>query len=324
MLDFLTIDSETKAYLLGLFGADGSITKETQINIGLSGEDKDFVYLIKEMLGATQKVSEINDLGLMEDPRSGKIYTRSPKCTIQITDKNLAQQFISHGVIPRKSLILEPPKELPAGLQSHYIRGYFDGDGTVTFDGKKPDTCIYSASKKILEFINQCFLSTYSHSVGVSKNRNIWRLHYGYRTGYEFLNFIYKDATVRLPRKYNKYVEIKNYYSSLEWTEEELDILIKHHKTLSYTGLQSLLSRWGKDSIMSKIKELNLQRPKSVGIWLEEELEALRILFPLSLKERVMEAIPNRTHKAIQGKAAELGIKRKHNIGRKRHDNRYT
>jgi hypothetical protein len=316
MLDFSVIDSETKSYLLGLFGADGSVGKRLDtVSIGLSGEDKEFIYVIKSMMDSPHKVSEVTNRGFIKDPRNGKLYKRSPRCEIQICGKKLTDQFISHGMVPRKSLILEPPKELPVELQNHYVRGYFDGDGTVTFNGKIPDVCIYSASKKILEFINQCFLSVYSHSVGVSKNRNIWRLHYGYRTGYEFLNFIYRDTSMHLPRKYNKYIEIKNYYSSLEWTKEELNILKQHYKILSYSKLQSLLLRWGKDAIISKIKELNLRRPK-LGIWSEEELESLKMLFPSSPRDLVMRAIPNRTYKAAQAKAKELKIRRQRNIGK--------
>ena len=322
MLDFTVIDTEVKAYLLGLFGADGSITKNnTQVNIGLSGEDKDFIYVIRDLIGSTHKVSYSENIGYMEDPRNGKMYKRSPKCCIQICDKYLADEFIRHGVVPRKSLILEPPLNLPEELRPHYIRGYNDGDGTIVFDGKISDACVYSASKKILEFINDSFLSTYTHSVGISKNRNIWRLHYGYRTAYEFLKFIYRDASIYLPRKYRKYSEIRMYYTNmdtrLKWTEEEVNFLIRHAQSLSYTKLQALLPRWGRDAIISKMKDLGLRKLPCPNSWSDEEINILQELFPTSLQEDVIKALPNRPFKGIQKKAYLLGIKRKHNIGRK-------
>lgn len=41
--------------------------------------------------------------------------------------------LISNGCVPKKSLILKFPEEdiVSKELQSHFIRGYFDGDGSL-------------------------------------------------------------------------------------------------------------------------------------------------------------------------------------------------
>ena len=50
-----------------------------------------------------------------------------------IGNKHMRDSLISKGCVPNKSLILKFPSEeiLPKELQRHFIRGYFDGDGTI-------------------------------------------------------------------------------------------------------------------------------------------------------------------------------------------------
>lgn len=65
----------------------------------------------------------------------------------------MCNDLISHGCVPNKSLILKPPK-IDNELINHFIRGYFDGDGCVSFNSK---TKVYAVcilgTKEILEYI---------------------------------------------------------------------------------------------------------------------------------------------------------------------------
>lgn len=42
-----------------------------------------------------------------------------------------------HGCVPNKSLILKFPTTLPNELVNDFIRGYFDGDGSVYINNKR-------------------------------------------------------------------------------------------------------------------------------------------------------------------------------------------
>jgi hypothetical protein len=64
---------------------------------------------------------------------------------------DLARNF---GIVPRKSLVIRPP-ELPHTLRRHFIRGYFDGDGCVSWHKghRSIRLCFASGSELFLEWI---------------------------------------------------------------------------------------------------------------------------------------------------------------------------
>jgi hypothetical protein len=97
-----------------------------------------------------------------------------------------------------------------------------------------------------------------------SRNRDIWRLHYGYRTGFNFLNYIYQNATVYLPRKYETYKYIKLHYDldpplRKRWTKEEDELLDKNQQ-VSLLGLVALFPKRSKESLRKRLKKLREQQ----------------------------------------------------------------
>ena len=58
------------------------------------------------------------------------------KLVLAIVSDKLSSALSKLGGTPRKSLTLEFPKFIPKHLMSHFIRGYFDGDGSV-WNGKR-------------------------------------------------------------------------------------------------------------------------------------------------------------------------------------------
>ncbi len=93
------------------------------------------------------------------------------------------EDLCKHGCVPNKSLILEFPKTVPSDLIHHFIRGYFDGDGSVFITRKKwirtPKTLprieytdyigiSFNGTKELLEGINEHF---YISTVSKEKRR---------------------------------------------------------------------------------------------------------------------------------------------------------
>ena len=52
-------------------------------------------------------------------------------CKITLNSKKISNDLIDKGIIPNKSLILQPPSILPKFYKS-FILGYFDGDGSIS------------------------------------------------------------------------------------------------------------------------------------------------------------------------------------------------
>ena len=120
LTNFEKIDTEEKAYWLGFLYADGSVgSKEDKIELGLAEKDLKHIEKFKTFMNINNKIS------YREKTKSYRMSFRSAKCKQDLIDK---------GCIPKKSLILDFPNEnqVPKELQRHFIRGYFDGDGSIS------------------------------------------------------------------------------------------------------------------------------------------------------------------------------------------------
>ncbi|KKN74504.1 hypothetical protein LCGC14_0390210 [marine sediment metagenome] len=125
--------------------------------------------------------------------------------------------LVDKGVVPRKWLILKPPQNIPKNLVHHWIRGYFDGDGCISSSTKKNGYEAYSAS--LASAKNFCFSVKQIIKKELSINPNLYtrkvnkittELSFGgNRQVYKFMEWLYKDATIYIQRKYDKFIELK-------------------------------------------------------------------------------------------------------------------
>ena len=65
---------------------------------------------------------------------------------IHLTSDKMFNDLIKQGCIPNKSLVLTFPNkyQVPENLINHFIRGYFDGDGSINYGIREK----YSIRKK--------------------------------------------------------------------------------------------------------------------------------------------------------------------------------
>lgn len=210
---FDIIDNEEKSYFLGLMFADGNVRFQAasgDARINLQERDK-------------------NILDRFSYSVFGEILLKYTKCvpplqnyyTFSIHNKYICKQLEKLGCVPKKSLILEWPKWLnDAGLQKHFIRGYFDGDGCITFNKntkcykfsiistldfvKGADNCINNILP--IHFTYETRSNKITTTISVSGNRQIEQL----------LDWLYSDATIYLERKYAKYKELKSWLNNID------------------------------------------------------------------------------------------------------------
>jgi hypothetical protein len=199
---FDNIDTPNKAYFLGLLYADGNINRKlNHITLKLKASD----------------VKILEDIKVAFEIRS-KLYfskTKNPNAddqyTLKIVNKKIKDNFIKHGVIPRKTWKLKFPFWLSEPLRSHFVRGYFDGDGCLYIDYKRS-----SASISICGTYEMCsdleFLL--KNSIGlnsqISSDKNIFRIRIRrYSDVVTFCNWMYSNADLLLKRKYDKFQEVR-------------------------------------------------------------------------------------------------------------------
>jgi hypothetical protein len=105
--------------------------------------------------------------------------------------------------------------EIPTDYLTHFVRGYFDGDGSISlYERGKSIRAQVLGSESLCRSLKELFGREYGVEVGsVNKNRpegRIYRLGYsGNTSASAFLSWLYRysEPHNRLDRKYNKYQE---------------------------------------------------------------------------------------------------------------------
>lgn len=204
---FDVIDTPEKAYILGFIYADGCLTKGNALEIKLALHDKDILEKIRSCLGSNHTI------GIYKNNNGyalGNMY-----CTLNIVNKHLHDKLVSWGATEKKTKTLVFPKFLDDNLVSHFVRGFFDGDGSVyeikqcSFIG-----CSFTGTYDMLENIRQICEIEFGTKAKVHKYRN--KDIYDFKIGGKnnviaFYKYIYKDATIFLGRKkllFDKYLNL--------------------------------------------------------------------------------------------------------------------
>lgn len=206
---FEKIDSPEKAYWLGFLYADGYVENVGRyvVRINLQRDDADHLYKFLKAIKATNIEVKYTTKKAADKEYYG--------CYVSLSDKDMVNDLISKGCVPRKSLILSFPNEdiVPYNLLSHFIRGYSDGDGSLyTSLSKKSGKIIYGwhilGTKKFLIGI-QNYLGL--NRLKLEDRGNYFSLNVsGAKLLIETLSCIYNDSfsDIELTRKRKKFDDL--------------------------------------------------------------------------------------------------------------------
>lgn len=200
---FSNIDSKEKAYWLGFLYADGCVHSNSN-EISISLKDRDHLEKFRKAIKSNNKIGESID----------RRYNSSPKIYhFSIKDKQLKSDLIKWGCVPNKSLTLTKIPNIPRDFVSHFIRGYFDGDGSLHWlNGTKNFRISFVGTAPFLKDIQKEL--GLSLSLGQQEgNKSKYFQVAGRKQVPMILDYIYKDSdeNIRLTRKY------KNYLDCLTW-----------------------------------------------------------------------------------------------------------
>lgn len=196
---FENIDTSEKAYWLGFLYADGCVhSNEAEISLG--SIDKEHIEKFKNAIGAIN-----NKITVTQDTR---FKNAKPIYGFTIRDKKIHNDLIKWGCIPQKSLKLETIPNIPRNYISHFIRGYFDGDGNIHYlKRQKGYRLSFTGTKSFLEEIKK-ELEVQKISVANTDSKCFLLQISGRKQVIRILNYLYKDSkeSTRLNRKYNHYL----------------------------------------------------------------------------------------------------------------------
>lgn len=213
--NFFTRENEATFYIAGFIAADGCVkirkgraALRYELQIGLSKTDKEFLEQLKIILKTD---APINDF-LIKNSKRNKKWNDTWASQLTITSEKLVRDLEKFNIVPRKSLIYTFPEWLiDHPLVHHFMRGYNDGDGSFYIpklaEGKHTEQ-IYFSLRGTLDFLGvyrylferECGIEVRYDDIRTSSGHGC--LEYG-GNGIvsKIAQFLYKDATIFLPRK---------------------------------------------------------------------------------------------------------------------------
>ncbi len=211
-VDFFKHWSPEMAYVLGYFSADGSIA----INSGGSkyihfdSTDKSLLEKVKALMNSRHRIES-----KAKGPSNKKDIYR-----LQIGSKEIYEDLLKLGFTRNKALSMRLPK-IPVKYLRHFIRGNFDGDGSVSFGyylrknkkyGKTFSllTVFTSGSKDFLEALSKVIFLNANLGPGyLGKKGKGGRLAYSIKDSIKLFHYMYKDVDEKMymVRKYKKLQE---------------------------------------------------------------------------------------------------------------------
>lgn len=193
--------SPEMGYVLGLLFTDGSVQIDKDGNpthISLSLNDLPLLEKIRNLIESNHNIYKMRQKGLY---------------CLRFGREKILRELNRLGLVPNKSKIIKFP-DMPDEYLRHFIRGCWDGDGSVFFQYKKKllMTFYVSGSKEFIErmedILNKKACLTkrriYSRPSGTS-----FYFKYGHQDSIKLFHYMYKGVPnyMFLDRKYEKFRE---------------------------------------------------------------------------------------------------------------------
>lgn len=200
--NYFSKQNSNMAYIMGFIAADGNISKNgNRIQSQLSIKDKEQLIMIQSEIGGCE-VYEYNSNGHLS-------------CGWYCYSSQIKKDLAKYGIIPCKTGKLSLPKNLNKKYWKDFIRGYFDGDGSICKDGSSFRLTITSLNKEILADINNYFKENNIEPSNIYKDHNNACIKFRSQASIDIYNLLYYDNCLCLKRKKEKFLKlIKEKYDS--------------------------------------------------------------------------------------------------------------
>jgi|APGre2960657404_1045060.scaffolds.fasta_scaffold33997_1 hypothetical protein len=193
--------SENSCYWAGFLAADGNVDTKNRIRIMLKYDDMNHLEKLREFLQSTHTISSNTDK-----------YNR---CSFEFTHKEIREVLeFNFGIVPNKTDKLEFPLYIPTKYLVHYLRGYFDGDGSIceSFSNKNSITAsIYATFASGSKNFSVQLFNYLQDKLGLGghlqefEGSTKWQLKYNTNDAKTLLEFMYENCSVYLDRKFTLY-----------------------------------------------------------------------------------------------------------------------
>lgn len=206
--DNYDFNSHNGAWLLGFYAADGYLPKtkgaKNRVILSIQMSDKIILEKIKQELEYT-----------------GEIYTYHNKtmnkdfCSLSFTSSTIREQLESYGIVNNKTFIFNKIPNISDEYKIDFIRGYFDGDGSIYFSKPNRIRMNFTSGN---QYILYDIIDYLHHHYGFSKQN----IHTSNRSKHPSYSCCYsKQETIKLGHLFydNDYLALprkKQYFYDLE------------------------------------------------------------------------------------------------------------
>lgn len=200
---FNEINTEEKAYWLGFLTADGYVSNKNDIELALKESDKEHIKAFKEAIDSQHKISKKKAV------LQGKEFY---SYRINIRDAEISNDLKKYGLNNNKSYnAFIPIEKIPKDLIRHYIRGIFDGDGSIYSIPNGYNISIISGSGQMSKDLIYITNKHLGFKLKPKMSRNLYevRLFDQFKVK-TFLDWLYKDCSICLHRKHSIYCRFKS------------------------------------------------------------------------------------------------------------------
>lgn len=197
-------------YWAGMLMADGNIRKGNKVvNLTLAEIDKEHLLKLKKCTKSDAKIYEFKSVKANAIQFCGDWFPAA-------LEKN-------YSIVNNKSLICSFPKQLPKTYYREFIRGIFDGDGSI-YENSNHGLIAFTGTVELLTFLRDFFhdelgvvcQQTKNNQTGFHKitlnphNNLIGNLGYGKASAIIITNWMYENSLseTRLTRKYEKFLRL--------------------------------------------------------------------------------------------------------------------
>ena len=212
---FDEINTEEKAYILGLIASDGHVNlKNNNLKLTLNYKD----YELVEKFAKTLKYNGPINIKDTETTLPNGKTCKSKVAEVVICSKKLVSRLTELGFDNIKTYTLDFDFNIiPSDLLRHFLRGYFDGDGTCNItrgsSGKINYHICCSGRTVMMENLKRKFEEIFPDikiNIYVPIKNRPWTstIYYNKKKGFKkFVDYLYKNSKIYLYRKYKTYKE---------------------------------------------------------------------------------------------------------------------
>lgn len=228
--NFFNTWTADSSYVLGFWAADGYISQGTSKTWGIVQNDEEFLKKINEAMG--------NDI---------PVGRKDGSFIIRCYGSVYYDKMLELGYSNKKSTNMTIPELSPENL-SHFIRGYFDGDGCVMNKGTAMKVVFTCGDERFLQRLKgllQEHAGTKGGSIFSLKGTRAHQLSYSTRDSLKLKNYLYKHDGLALERKKQKFFSYDPSVNTL---------LSKHYEVTRPDGTKVVV-----ENLREFIKENNLK-----------------------------------------------------------------